>query len=135
MTAGVLVGTVILLIWVCIMMLRMDFIPVHLADAGDRFEITSGYTDTEIKKSDLQSVQLLEDGLPDERFNKTNGLADEKHLLGKFEGSETGSCRMYIWLDSQEVIQIKTSKYTIFLNSKDEDQTTEWYELLKQEEQ
>lgn len=42
---------------------------------------------------------------------------------------------MYTWLDSQEVIQIKTSKYTIFLNSKDEDQTTEWYELLKQEEQ
>lgn len=134
MTVGVLVGTVILLIWVCIMMLRLDFIPVHLADAGDRFEITSGYTDTEVRKSDIQSVHLLEKGLPDEHFSKTNGSADDKQLLGKFEGSETGSCRMYVWLDYPEVIQIKTSKYTIFLNSKDEDQTVEWYEVLKQEE-
>lgn len=47
------------------MMLRMDFIPVHLTDAGDCFEITSGYTDTEIEKSDLQSVQLLENRLSD----------------------------------------------------------------------
>lgn len=134
LTAGGLVGMVILLIWFCIMMLRMDFIPVHLADAGDYFEITSGYTDTEIKKSELQSVQLLENGLPDEKFNKTNGSADEKQLLGKFEGSETGSCRMYVWLKQSEVIKIQTKKYTIFVNSKDKDQMDDWYEQLKKAE-
>lgn len=132
MTIGLLTGTVILLVWVCVMMLRMDFIPIHLVEDGDGFQITSGYTDTEIRKSEIRSVRLLKNGLSDEHFSKTNGSADDKQLLGKFEGSKTGPCRMYIWLDDKEVIQITTSKYTIFLNSKDEEQTKSWYEELKQ---
>lgn len=133
MVGGVLIGTVIALVWLCIMMVRMDFVPVHLADAGDRFEITSGYTDTEIKKEEITSVKLLKHGLPDEHFSKTNGSADDKQLLGKFEGSETGSCRMYVWLDCPEVIKIKTSTYTVFINSKDTEQTMTWYRLLQED--
>ena len=133
MVGGVLIGTVIALVWLCIMMVRMDFVPVHLADTGDRFEITSGYTDTEIKKEEITSVKLLKHGLPDEHFSKTNGSADDKQLLGKFEGSETGSCRMYVWLDCPEVIKIKTSTYTVFINSKDTEQTMTWYRLLQED--
>ena len=131
MVGGVLAGTVILLVWVCIMMLRMDFVPVHLADSGSCFKITSGYTNTEIKKENIKSVKLLKNGLPEEHFSKTNGSADDKQLLGKFQGEKSGECRMYVWLDQPEIIQIQTKKYTVFINSKDEDQTTAWYELLK----
>ena len=38
---------------------------------------------------------------------------------------------MYVWLEQSEVIQIKTKKYTVFMNNKDKDQTTAWYEQLK----
>ena len=74
----------------------------------------------------LKSVKLLKNGLPKEHFSKTNGSADEKQLLGKFDGAESGKCRMYVWLEQSEVIQIKTKKYTVFMNNKDKDQTTAW---------
>lgn len=131
LTGSALAGTVIALVWVCIMMLRMDFVPVHLEDTGDRFQITSGYTNTEIKKDDIKSVKLLKNGLPDEDFSKTNGSADDKQLLGKFRGEKSGECRMYVWLDQPEMIQIRTKKYTVFINDKDKDQTNAWYESLK----
>ena len=41
---------------------------------------------------------------------------------------------MYVWLERSEVIQIKTKKYTVFMNNKDKDQTTAWYEQLKKAE-
>ena len=41
---------------------------------------------------------------------------------------------MYVWLEQLEVIQIKTKKYTVFMNNKDKDQTTAWYEQLKKAE-
>jgi hypothetical protein len=55
-------------------------------------------------------------------------------LLGKFDGAESGKCQMYVWLEQSEVIQIKTKKYTVFMNNKDKDQTTAWYEQLKKAE-
>lgn len=58
----------------------------------------------------------------------------KKQLLGKFDGAESGKCRMYVWLEQSEVIQIKTKKYTVFMNNKDKDQTTAWYEQLKKAE-
>ena len=82
----------------------------------------------------LKSVKLLKNGLPKEHFSKTNGSADEKQLLGKFDGAESGKCRMYVWLEQSEVIQIKTKKYTVCMNNKDKDQTTAWYEQLKKAE-
>lgn len=82
----------------------------------------------------LKSVKLLKNGLPKEHFSKTNGSADEKQLLGKFDGAESGKCRMYVWLEQSEVIQIKTKEYTVFMNNKDKDQTTAWYEQLKKAE-
>ena len=54
--------------------------------------------------------------------------------LGIFDGAESGKCRMYVWLEQSEVIQIKTKKYTVFMNNKDKDQTTAWYEQLKKVE-
>ena len=82
----------------------------------------------------LKSVKLLKNGLPKEHFSKTNGSDDEKQLLGKFDGAESGKCRMYVWLEQSEVIQIKTKKYTVFMNNKDKDQTTAWHEQLKKAE-
>ena len=87
-----------------------------------------------MKKKEIRSVKLLENGLPEDYYNRTNGSSDEKQLLGKFEGKKTGKCRMYVWLEQSEVIQIKTKKYTVFMNNKDKDQTTAWYEQLKKAE-
>lgn len=83
------------------------------------------------RKRGYKIRKIIKNGLPKEHFSKTNGSADEKQLLGKFDGAESGKCRMYVWLEQSEVIQIKTKKYTVFMNNKDKDQTTAWYEQLK----
>ena len=37
---------------------------------------------------------------------------------------------MYVWLDQKNVIEIKATDYTVFINSKDEDEMNTWYEEL-----
>lgn len=131
MYGGIVIVVVILLIWMCIVFLRMDFTPIRLAVDGTEVRITSGYTNTTMKENEIQSVKLLENGLPDDHYNRTNGSSDEKQLLGKFEGKKTGKCRMYVWLDQKKVIEIKTADYTVFINSKDADEMNAWYQALK----
>ena len=107
-----------------------DAVTVTLAD-GTEVRITSGYTNTTMNKKEIRSVKLLENGLPEDHYNRTNGFSDEKLLLGKFEGKKTGKCRMYVWLDQENVIEIKATDYTVFINSKDEDEMNAWYQALK----
>ena len=37
----------------------------------------------------------------------------------------------YVWLDQENVIEIKATDYTVFINSKDEDEMNAWYQALK----
>lgn len=39
---------------------------------------------------------------------------------------------MYVWLEYTPVIQIKTKEYTVFINSKDANETKQWYDELKE---
>lgn len=132
MFGGICVVVAVLLFWMCVVFLRMDFTPIRLAADGNEVRITSGYTNTTMKDKEIQSVKLLENGLPKDHYNRVNGSSDEKQLLGEFEGKKTGECRMYVWLAQKSVIEIKTADYTVFLNSKDADEMNTWYqELLK----
>ena len=131
MFGGICIVVVVLLFWMCIVFLRMDFTPIRLVADGAEVRITSGYTNTTMKKKEIRSVKLLENGLPEDHYNRTNGFSDEKQLLGKFEGKKTGKCRMYVWLDQENVIEIKATDYTVFINSKDEDEMNAWYQALK----
>ena len=131
MFGGICIVVVVLLFWMCIVFLRMDFTPIRLVADGAEVRITSGYTNTTMKINEIRSVKLLENGLPEDHYNRTNGSSDEKQLLGKFEGKKTGKCRMYVWLDQENVIEIKTTDYTVFINSKDADEMNAWYQALK----
>lgn len=132
MYGGIAIVTVALLIWMCIVFLRMDFTPIRLVTDGTEVRITSGYTNTTMEEKEIQSVKMLENGLPEDQYNRTNGSSDDNLLLGEFSAKKLGKCRMYVWLDQKNVIEIKTADYTVFINSKDTDEMTEWYqELLK----
>lgn len=91
MFGGICIVVVVLLFWMCIVFLRMDFTPIRLIADGTEVRITSGYTNTTMKKKEIRSVKLLENGLPEDYYNRTNGSSDEKQLLGKFEGKKTGN--------------------------------------------
>lgn len=111
------------------MFVRMDFTPVRMKIDAEHVKITSGYTGAEFDKDEIEEIKLIEK-LPDEKFVRTNGSADGNQWLGKFRGSKSGACRMYVWLKETPIIEIKTDKYTIFINSKEYGQTEKWYEKL-----
>ena len=128
-TGGMLVGTGLLLLWMCILCIRIDFTPIRLTENAAQYSITSGYKTATFALADVESVTLL-DNLPDEKFYRSDGSEDNSKLLGNFRGSETGHCQMYIWIEHPPVLQIKTTDTTIFLNSSNEAQTKEWYDQL-----
>ena len=131
MFGGICIVVIVLLFWMCIVFLRMDFTPIRLVADGAEVRITSGYTNTTMKKNEIRSVKLLENGLPEDHYNRTNESSDGKQLLGKFEGKKTGKCRLYVGLEQENVIEIKATDYTVFINSKDEDEMNAWYQALK----
>ena len=128
-TGGMLVGTGLLLLWMCILCIRIDFTPIRLTENAAQYSITSGYKTATFALADVESVTLL-DNLPDEKFYRSDGSEDNSKLLGNFRGSKTGHCQMYIWIEHPPVLQIKTTDTTIFLNSSSEAQTKEWYDQL-----
>ena len=129
---GIAIVAAALLIWMCILFLRMDFTPIRLVTDEAEVRITSGYTDTTIEETEIQSVKMLENGLPKDQYSRTNGSSDEKQLLGEFNARKLGKCRMYVWLEQKHVIEIKTADYIVFINSKDTDEMNTWYQgLLK----
>lgn len=130
LTGGMIVGTGLLLLWMCIVCIRIDFTPIRLTENASQYSITSGYKTASFDLADVESVTLL-DSLPDEKFYRTNGSEDNSKLLGNYRGSKTGHCQMYVWLNHSPVLQIKTKDNTIFLNSNNSAQTEEWFSLLK----
>lgn len=64
-TGGMLVGTGLLLLWMCILCIRIDFTPIRLTENAAQYSITSGYKTATFALADVESVTLL-DNLPDE---------------------------------------------------------------------
>ena len=130
LTAGLAVVVAGLLIWMCGLFLRMDFVPVQMTIDGTQVSITSGYTDTSFSTDEILDLQLL-DSLPDDSFVRSNGSADGHQLLGVFRGKKTGPCRMYVELDESPVLSIQTDEYTVFLTAPTKIQAENWYQELK----
>ena len=56
--AGIVI-TIVCLLWVCVLMFRIDFTPIKVSVGSDKIEITSGYSDMEIDIDEVQSAELL----------------------------------------------------------------------------
>ena len=131
LVAGVVI-TVVCLVWGCITMIRIDFTPMAVVVGSDKIEITSGYSDMEIDFDEIQNIELLST-LPDDEYKRVNGSADSQKKIGKFRGKKTGKCRLYIYVGSAPVLQIKTSDEIVFINSEEKNTAEKWYEQIVQE--
>lgn len=129
---GITYGAVIVMMaGFCLWLLKIDFTPVRMRVTDNTVSVTSGYSDITFDRDEIKEVQLL-DALPDDNFYKVNGSADSKQYLGKFKGKATGKCQMYVTLDVSPILEIKTSEYTVFINSRESGATENWYRELKQ---
>lgn len=130
-TFELLGGTVVLLLILFIVFLRADFTPRYLELRGDTAQIASPISPITFDLKDVRSFELLEK-MPEGNFTRTNGLSDDRQLVGKFREKKTGDYRMYVYKNCFPVLQIELPEYTVLINSKDKGQTESWYEELAQ---
>lgn len=131
-TGAAVVLTAGCLIWVCVLMWKIDFTPIELTPEEGYVQITSGYSDLTISSGEIESVEVL-DSVPEDRYNRVNGSDDGRQLLGKFKGRETGKCRMYLYVGYEPILAIQTEKYgPVYVNSKTSGEVEEWCEKITQ---
>lgn len=128
-TIGSIGMVLVLLGWMCGVFLKIDLTPVDLKIRGNRVAVSAPISAIEFESSDIMNIKLLKE-LPEDSFNRTNGLDDNKQLIGKFKGKETGVCRLYIYKGYSPVLEVELPEYTVFINSKEAGQTEKWYREL-----
>lgn len=126
---GITAFTVVSMLWLTVVLLRMDFVPFSMDIQEENVKFKAGGYNLEIPVDEIEKVTLLS-GLPDKRLNKTNGAATDKYLLGKFRMEDIGHCYMYVYLEYSGIIQVDTKEQVIFFNTKEEGRTKELYERL-----
>lgn len=123
------VATVLLLTVFFTILIRLDHTEVNMIVSDKQVTIEAAMYDTVFQKEEIQSLEILEN-LPDEDFDRTNGGATEKYLIGHFEGEQSGTCMLYIYRGYAPILKIKLKDRTVFVNSREEHQVQEWYQML-----
>ena len=129
-----IVFVAVFLVWGCVEMWKIDFVPIELNTSDTQVEITSGYSDYDIAYDDITGVELL-DSLPDDDYRRINGGADQHKMMGRFKGENTGRCRMYLYVGYTPVLEIMTEDGPVYVNSKDGQETEEWMREIMQQVQ
>lgn len=129
-----IVFVAVVLVWGCVEMWKIDFVPIEVNPTGTQVEITSGYSDYDISYDDITGVELL-DSLPDDDYRRINGGEDQHKMMGRFKGEKTGKCRMYLYVGYTPVLEIMTEDGPVYVNSRDGQETEEWMREIMQQVQ
>lgn len=90
----------------------------------------SGMYSYELKWENIQSAEVIE-SLPDNIW-RTNGFGTSTRALGHFSSEELGKGRMYVYIEDAPYILLNTDEGFLILNSKDEQETLQWYNLINE---
>lgn len=127
-TLGTLGAILILFIVFAGMLLKMDFTPRYLFLEGEDVKISAPSYPLTFKSEDITGIELL-DKIPTGDFIKTNGLADDRQLVGKF--SDRGQdFRVYLYRGYSPILKIELPSYTVLINSREKSQTKNWHKEL-----
>ena len=126
LTAAVTVG---ILIFAAAVVFRFETAEVVFTGTGDSFAVDAAGYECEFMADEVESVRLREK-LPEDRFVRTNGGATDKYDIGYYRGKETGKCMMFLYSGYEPILEIKLKELTVYVNSKNSEDTEEWYRLL-----
>lgn len=129
-TIGTFAAVAVLLIVLFAVFLEVDFTPRYLAVEGMKIRVSSPMSPIQFEREDIENVELL-DELPKGDFTRTNGLADDRQLVGEFREKEIGECRVYIYRDQPPILKIELPEYTVFVNSEEAGEVEKWYNELR----
>lgn len=130
LTAGIGIGTAVLLLWTSVVMLRLDFVPVTYRVA-DKFEIIAPSYSKTIEFDEIQWVTLL-DEFPDIKASKQNGAATDEYALGRFHIRNEGTCYLYIYHGYSPVLELQLNDMKIYCNSREDGVIQECYQQLQE---
>ncbi|MEH6940595.1 DUF3784 domain-containing protein [Bacillus sp. JJ722] len=94
---------------------------------NEAIEMSGMYDDT-IAIKDIDELKMI-DRLPSDTI-KSNGFATETRSLGSFHSKKWGSGRHYAFTKYPPYIWIKTDEKYYILNSKNEQETSKWYQEI-----
>lgn len=94
---------------------------------NDAIEMSGMYDDT-IAIKDIDELNMI-DSLPTDTI-KSNGFATETRSLGSFHSKKWGPGRHYAFTKHPPYIWIKTNEKYFILNSKNQQETSEWYQEI-----
>ncbi|MBT2693840.1 DUF3784 domain-containing protein [Bacillus sp. ISL-55] len=101
----------------------------ELMENEDSFEITGMYGG-EWEYADIRHIELLEE-MPEVTW-KENGFGLATLAKGHFKVTDYGSSLLFIHKGSPPYLFIETENDKIFINSKNRDETEEWYDILSE---
>lgn len=134
LTLGFLGGTFLLLLWLSVVLLRLDFVPARY-QVAENFQIIAPSYSKDIEFSEIKSLRLL-DELPDIRLSKQDGAATDQYALGKFYSRNQGTCYLYVYYGYSPIVELELEDMTIYFNSKEDGVAEKCYEqLLEKTEQ
>lgn len=130
LTSTFIAGTFVLLIWLFIVLLRLDFVETRY-EVKDNFQIIAPSYSKTIEFDEIQSMKLLEE-LPNVKMSKQNGAATDQYALGKFRIRNEGTCYLYIYYGFSPVVELQLEDMKIYFNSKEDGVVQKCYQELQQ---
>lgn len=94
----------------------------------NRIQLDGMYDDT-IAIKDIEEMKWMST-LPTDTI-KSNGFATETRSLGSFRSKEFGAGRHYVFKKHPPYIFIKTNEKYFIINSKDKQETKQWYKGIE----
>ena len=88
----------------------------------------NGMYSYELKLEEIESAEVI-DNLPN-NMKRINGFGTSTRALGHFSSDELGKGRMYVFVENAPYIFLNTKEGFIILNSKDDKETLQWYNLI-----
>ncbi|MFA5628872.1 MAG: PH domain-containing protein [Dehalococcoidales bacterium] len=121
-SALVLIGVTGVLLWA-------DFGEIEMGIVSDnnRIVIQAPMYGYEFNASEIIDVAITNDP---PRGIRTNGIATDRYLLGNFNINDYGKSKLYIVGDAPYIV-VQLEDLYIFINGKSENQTLEYFNLLK----
>ena len=118
----------VLLIPLCFSLINMDITSPEISISYNGISVDYPYYDYEFKSSDIEEIKLVDSV----SFNiRTNGIGTDKYCRGSFRSSEYGSCRVYIYNESNPYIIVKLKNNHFIYNEKTKEETMKIYNELK----
>ena len=128
----ILAAAAAVLIWAFAYMSSLPKTDIQLRSDGRDWQIEAAGYDCEFQTDEILSVDLPEE-LPDNGLSRSNGLSTPKLQIGHYRDEENAKYMLFVHTDASPVLKIELEDMTIFVNSRDAETTTEWYDRLEKE--